>query len=124
VHVRHLDMGRVMQSGKNCGLVHESKGAQTFIRGQPVHLNDAAVIDYISDKTLKASRTQISYVAQADAANNILFSLNGNHHDCNPYEVIGSGLPDDVMTAGRTAMQKVVEDYMGLFGSAGKAASF
>ena len=40
----------------------------------------------------------------------------------NPYEAIGSGLPNDVMVAGRTAMQKVVEDYMGLFGSAGKAA--
>jgi fructose/tagatose bisphosphate aldolase len=42
----------------------------------------------------------------------------------NPYEVIGSGLSRDVMTAGRTAMEKVVEDYMGLFGSAGKAAGF
>jgi ketose-bisphosphate aldolase len=40
----------------------------------------------------------------------------------NPYETIGSGLPNDVMVAGRAAMQKVVEDYMGLFGSAGKAA--
>jgi ketose-bisphosphate aldolase len=40
----------------------------------------------------------------------------------NPYETIGSGLPNDVMVAGRSAMQKVVEDYMGLFGSAGKAA--
>jgi ketose-bisphosphate aldolase len=42
----------------------------------------------------------------------------------NPYEVIGSGLAVDVMTAGRAAMQKVVEQYMVLFGSAGKAARF
>jgi len=41
--------------------------------------------------------------------------------DCNPYRVIGSGLADDVHEAGRVAMQKTVEEFMGLFGSAGKA---
>jgi hypothetical protein len=39
----------------------------------------------------------------------------------NPYEAIGSGLDDDVTVQGRLAMQAVVEDYMRLFGSAGKA---
>jgi ketose-bisphosphate aldolase len=38
----------------------------------------------------------------------------------NPYEVIGSGLPNDVLTVGRLAMQQVVEELMRLFGSAGK----
>lgn len=38
-----------------------------------------------------------------------------------PYDVIGSGLDKDVLAAGRVAMQRVVEDMMGLFGSAGKA---
>jgi len=42
----------------------------------------------------------------------------------NPYEVIGSGLDRDVMAAGRAAMQTVVEDYMALFGSAGKSSGF
>jgi len=40
--------------------------------------------------------------------------------DYNPYEVIGSGLAEDVLTAGRIALQKTVEDLMQLFGSAGK----
>jgi fructose/tagatose bisphosphate aldolase len=40
--------------------------------------------------------------------------------DANPYEIIGSGLPEDVMTAGRAAVQKLVMDLMGLFGSAGR----
>ena len=39
----------------------------------------------------------------------------------NPYDVIGSGFAADVLTAGRVAMQGVVEDMMRLFGSAGKA---
>jgi fructose/tagatose bisphosphate aldolase len=39
----------------------------------------------------------------------------------NPYEVIGSGLDADVLVRGRVSMQRVVEDYMRLFGSAGKA---
>jgi ketose-bisphosphate aldolase len=39
----------------------------------------------------------------------------------NPYDVLGSGFPSDVLTAGRVAMQAVVEDMMRLFGSAGKA---
>jgi len=37
--------------------------------------------------------------------------------DYNPYEVVGSGLAGDVLTAGRTALQKNVEDWMMLFGS-------
>ncbi len=39
----------------------------------------------------------------------------------NPYEVVGSGLPGDVLTAGRVALQTAVEDLMRLFGSAGRA---
>ncbi len=39
----------------------------------------------------------------------------------NPYDVLGSGFGADVLTAGRVAMQAVVEDMMRLFGSAGKA---
>jgi fructose/tagatose bisphosphate aldolase len=39
----------------------------------------------------------------------------------NPYDVIGSGFASDVLTAGRVAMQAVVEEMMHLFGSAGKA---
>jgi fructose/tagatose bisphosphate aldolase len=42
----------------------------------------------------------------------------------NPYEVIGSGTAGDVMGAGRAAMQKVVQEYMELFGSAQKADGF
>ena len=49
-----------------------------------------------------------------------LEELSGNF---NPYEVIGSGLDEDVLVKGRLALQKVVEDLMCLFGSAGKACS-
>jgi len=42
----------------------------------------------------------------------------------NPYEVIGSGGAPDVMAAGRAAMQRVVQEYMELFGSALKAEGF
>jgi fructose/tagatose bisphosphate aldolase len=41
--------------------------------------------------------------------------------DANPYEIIGSGLPGDVLLAGRLAMRKATEDLMTLFGSAGRA---
>jgi ketose-bisphosphate aldolase len=41
----------------------------------------------------------------------------------NPYEVIGSGLKEDVLMAGRIALQEKVEQYMRLFRSAGKANS-
>jgi fructose/tagatose bisphosphate aldolase len=41
--------------------------------------------------------------------------------DYNPYEVVGSRLPNDVLEAGRLALQRVVQDWMVLFGSAGKA---
>lgn len=39
----------------------------------------------------------------------------------NPYEVVGSGLKADVLTAGRIALQQTVEELMRLFGSVDKA---
>lgn len=39
----------------------------------------------------------------------------------NPYEVIGSGLQEDILVSGRLSMQKEVENWMTIFGSAGKA---
>jgi len=41
----------------------------------------------------------------------------------NPYEVLGSGFNNDVLMAGRIALQEKVEQLMILFGSAGKADS-
>lgn len=41
--------------------------------------------------------------------------------DANPYEAIGSGFAEDVLTAGRVAVQHTVEGMMRLIGSAGKA---
>lgn len=43
----------------------------------------------------------------------------GEHY--NPYQVVGSGLAEDILVAGRLGVQRVVEDLMRLFGSAGKA---
>ena len=40
----------------------------------------------------------------------------------NPYQVVGSGLASDVLSQARLAVQKVVEDLMRLFGSAGQAS--
>jgi fructose/tagatose bisphosphate aldolase len=42
-------------------------------------------------------------------------------HHANPYEVVGSGLSQDVLIAARQAMQAVVEEYMRCFGGAGRA---
>lgn len=39
----------------------------------------------------------------------------------NPYKVVGSGLADDILVAGRLALQKTVEDLLRLLGSAGRA---
>ncbi len=43
----------------------------------------------------------------------------GDSYDA--YQVVGSGLRSDVEAAGRTAMRTIVEDFMRVFGSAGKA---
>jgi fructose/tagatose bisphosphate aldolase len=52
-----------------------------------------------------------------EALRSSLHQLDG---DYNPYEAIGSGLDDDVLTQARITLQGVVEDLMRLFGSAGK----
>ncbi len=51
-------------------------------------------------------------------------SLAGTGDVYNPYEIVGSGTEPDVMMACRRAIQGVVREYMGLFGSEGKADSF
>ena len=89
MHMRHLDMRRVMRSRKNGGLVPEAKGSQPFIGGQTICLNGAAMMYYVSNETLKACCTQVGYMAQADAANGILFYLNSNRHNRYPYGFYG-----------------------------------
>jgi fructose-bisphosphate aldolase class II len=44
--------------------------------------------------------------------------------DYNPYQVLGSGTSEDVLMAGRIALQSKVEHIMHVIGSAGKAKSF
>ncbi len=51
-------------------------------------------------------------------------ALAGTPSAYNPYEVVGSGLAQDVMVACRRAVQEVTQGYMELFGSAGKANGF
>jgi fructose/tagatose bisphosphate aldolase len=41
--------------------------------------------------------------------------------DANPYEALGSGFQQDLLTRGRVAEREVVEELLHLFGSAGKA---
>ncbi len=48
-------------------------------------------------------------------------SIAGTGASYNPYEVVGSGMKNDVLTQARLALQKVVQDLMILFESAGKA---
>jgi len=45
----------------------------------------------------------------------------GIGQEYNPYDVVGSGLKDDVLTRARLALQDVVQGLMELFGSNGKA---
>ena len=45
----------------------------------------------------------------------------GVGEEYNPYDVIGSGLEEDVSTAGRVAMQKEVQEWMTVLQSAGRA---
>ena len=52
---------------------------------------------------------------------NAMRDATSRSHAANPYEAIGSGLRNDVMVAGRLAMQAEVQQFMRLFGSAGKA---
>jgi fructose/tagatose bisphosphate aldolase len=50
--------------------------------------------------------------------------LAGIGPDYNPYEVVGSGLANDVMVGCRRAVQEVTTGFLELFGSAGKADGF
>lgn len=43
------------------------------------------------------------------------------NNEYNPYDVVGSGLNEDVLVAGRIELQKTVQDLMYLFGSTNKA---
>jgi len=51
-------------------------------------------------------------------------AIEATRGDYNPYQVIGSGTSEDVLMAGRIALQSKVEHIMRMIGSAGKAKSF
>jgi fructose/tagatose bisphosphate aldolase len=56
--------------------------------------------------------------AYLDALRQACSAIDRDYH---PYEIIGSGLENDIVVAGRMALQKKVEEYLVLFGSANRA---
>ena len=55
---------------------------------------------------------------------NLKAAINETPSTYNPYEVIGSGLRNDILMVSRVALQQKIEQMMVLFGSAGKADAF
>ena len=84
----------------------------------PLVLHGATSVDF--DDLSEAVRLGISKVNVGSALKRAYFEAvrkasNQVGNDYNPYEVIGSGQTGDVLTAGRLALQKTVEDWMKVF---------
>lgn len=84
----------------------------------PLILHGATSVDF--DDLSKAVQLGISKVNVGSALKRTYFEAVRKAaiqvgDDYNPYEVIGSGQAGDVLTAGRLALQKMVEDWMRVF---------
>lgn len=69
---------------------------------------------------LGVRKVNVGSVLKRAYLDGLRLGLEGLGANFNPYQVIGSGLNEDVLVKGRLASQKVVEDLMCLFGSTGK----
>jgi fructose/tagatose bisphosphate aldolase len=91
----------------------------------PMVLHGATSVDRVDLN--KAIRLGVSKINLGSALKRTYFealrqAATQKGDDYNPYDVIGSGLAEDVLTAGRLALQKTVEDWMRLLGSERKAS--
>ncbi|HWB14351.1 MAG TPA: class II fructose-bisphosphate aldolase [Gemmataceae bacterium] len=107
----HLDLDRLRDLDK-ISVPLALHGASSVARGDL-----QAAIELGVCKINVGSRLKQVYLQALQAACRAVSSTS------NPYEVIGSGLEADVLVAGRVGMQREVEEYMKLFGSAGKIAT-
>ena len=92
--------------------------------GVPLVLHGASSVDR-SDLAAAARqgirKINVGSVLKQAALRELHAACQRTKPDANPYELIGSGLRDDVLVAGRAAIQKVVIDLLDLFGSANRA---
>jgi fructose/tagatose bisphosphate aldolase len=92
--------------------------------GVPLSLHGATSVDraHLVEAIRRGiSKINVGSILKQTYFNEMRAACLRSNPGANPYEVIGSGLPEDVLVAGRVALQKAVEDYMQLFGSAGRA---
>ena len=100
-----LDLDRLTRLKSTLGVPLVLHGASSVDRGHLVEAIRRGIRKINVGSTLK----QIYFRALRAACRD-------SRPDANPYEVIGSGLPGDVLVAGRVALQKAVEDLIQLFG--------
>ena len=105
-----LDLDRLTQLKTTLGVPLVLHGASSV---EPADLVEA--VHRGIRKINVASTLKQTYYQAMDAA------CRRTEPGANPYEIIGSGLPEDVLMAGRIAMQKAVVELMRLFGSANRA---
>jgi ketose-bisphosphate aldolase len=90
----------------------------------PLVLHGASSVapdDFRAAIELGVRKINVGSVLKQAYFNALCSACDAQRHHANPYEVIGSGLSQDVLVAGRLALQATVEEYMRCFGSAGKA---
>jgi len=109
----HLDLERL-------GELHEAVDVPLVLHGaSSVSRQDLAEAVQLGIRKINVGSTlkQAYFESLQAACRNV-------YEGYNPYEVIGSGLSEDVLMAGRVALQREVEELMFIFGSAGKADLF
>lgn len=90
----------------------------------PLVLHGASSVDrrdLTEASTGGISKINVGSVLKQSYMNGMRTACDTLHEDANPYEIIGSGLEQDVLMAGRLALQATVEEFMHVFGSAGQA---
>lgn len=100
----HLDLGRLAELKASVGIPLVLHGATSVCREDLVKAIRAGVRKINVGSALK--RAYFEALSQACL---------GVGADYNPYEVMGSGLPGDVLSQARMKLQAIVEDYMRLF---------
>jgi fructose/tagatose bisphosphate aldolase len=106
----HLDFPRLTELRKEISVPLALHGGTS--------ISPADVAEAISQGVRKINLGSILKKSYFDGMRSACARIND---DYNPYEVVGSGMANDVLAAGRTALLHTAERFMGMYRSAGKA---
>jgi len=119
-----INIGQSYKFGKTVNLDFERLRKIKEAVGVPLVLHGGSNLNPIEIKKstdMGVRKFNLGGILKKNYFNALKNAIGNIKDDCNIYEVIGSGFKEDILVKARLEVQRTVEKYIQLYGSAGKA---